>query len=220
MTLNALPWGQIRPQGWIAAQMRQTWEAGLAEGSPSWVHHALLVGEGKGTLLVRAWARRSGASWVLSPPELGALADQTSWADEWEDRVKDGSLGLDEYVGRLVLADPAGLRVALYGPAVVKTEVAGVPLTLELDTAYPGESSVEVRLYPEAPVEFTLFFRIPGWAGGCLVTGDGASEGDVTDQDGWIVLRRPWNRGDSLRLSFDPGPEDASHVPEEETVEG
>lgn len=176
----------------------------MAEGSPSWVHHALLVGEGKGTLLVRAWARRSGVPFEALPPELGSDPGQTSWGDEWEERARAGEVGLDEYVARMVLVDDAGLRVALYGPAIAKTQVAGVPIALELDTVYPEVPSVEVRLYPEAPVEFTLFFRIPGWAGGCLVTGDGASGGDVVDQDGWIVLRRTWNRGDSLRLVFDP----------------
>lgn len=193
MTLVPLPLGQIRPTGWFAARLRDAWEAGLPEGSVSWIRHAMLVGEGRGKLLVRSWAKRAGvvdaAAWALPPPTEPHEADRCA--------------SLEERAVRLVWADPLGLRVALYGPAVVKTEVGGVPVELELETEALDATRVELRFYPESPVEFTLFLRLPEWASGCLITGEGAAGAEAEDREGWMELRRRWNRGDSLSLSFD-----------------
>lgn len=107
------------------------------------------------------------------------------------------------YLRSQAFADADGLRVLLYGPASVKTVVAGVPLELELDTAYPDSLTVEVRLYPETSVEFTLFLRLPSWSEGCLVTGGGASGGTLSEDDGWLELRKVWGRGDTLTVAFE-----------------
>jgi hypothetical protein len=183
--------------------MRLTWNAGLAEGTPSWMGHALLVGEGRGRLLVRRWLAQNPDP-QPTDPEILEPADM-AWADEWEAKAFAGELGLDEYVARQVLADPEGLRLAFYGPASIKTNVGGIPVELELETAYPESLTVELRVYPQTPVAFCLFLRIPGWVVGTLVTGDGASGGEMTDQDGWLALRRTWNRGDSLTIAFEVG---------------
>lgn len=204
MTLTPLPLGQIRPTGPVAARLLQVWDPGLPEGSASWVRHALLVGGGKGKLVVRAWAKARDPDALSLPGALEPLVvTGTAWADEFEARFRSDEVGLDELVVRQVWAEPTGLRVAFYSPATVKTEVAGVPVALEFETEYPENPRVEVRLYPETSVEFTLAFRIPAWASGCLLTGDGASGADAEDRDGWIELRRAWNRGDTLNLTFD-----------------
>lgn len=205
MTLKPLNLGQIRPRGAFADRLRAAWVAGLVEGTPAWVRHGLLVGEGRGNVLVRGWAKRSGI-------DLDAFAGpsprepRTAWADDLEARASGGHLGLDEYLTHLVWADPAGLRVALYGPATVKTVVAGAPVELVLEAPFPGYHEVSVEVFPQDGAEFTLFFRIPAWAQGCLVTGQGAAGVDVEDRDGWIELRRRWNRGDTLGLRFDALP--------------
>lgn len=190
-----LPLGQIRPTGWLAAQMRQTWEAGLPEGSDAWVRHALLVGEGKGALLVKSWARRTGMS-----PDIGALAPPA-------DPRQTAQEGLDEFVCRMVQTDGSGLAVVDYGPVVVKTAVLGVPLTIEMTNEGPEDLSVELHFYPEEPLTFPLSLRLPEWAEGCMVTGDGAGSGELTDQEGWLQLQRTWCRGDSLHLLFEKSKE-------------
>lgn len=184
-----LPLGQIRPTGWLAAQMRQTWSSGLPEGSDAWIRHALLVGEGKGTLQVRAWARRTGAG-----DNLSALAPV---------REGEAGTGLDAFVCGMVQSDGRSLAVFDYGPVVVKAAVQGVPLTLEMASDEPEALGVDLHFYPEEPVTFSLTFRLPAWAEGCMVTGDGASGGELTDQEGWVELTRTWNRGDSLHLQFE-----------------
>lgn len=202
-TLTPLNLGQIRPRGDFADRLRAAWAAGLAEGTPAWVRHGVLVGEGRGNLLVKAWAKRTGVGDLNAAAGLVPRDATTSWADDVEARARSGHLGLDEYVCQMVWNDAAGLRVALYGPATAKAVVAGVPVELVLSTPNPDAKAVEVEVFPEAPVILTLFFRLPGWASGCLVTGQGAAGVDVEDHDGWIELRRTWNRGDQLSLRFD-----------------
>jgi len=203
MKLTPLSPGQIRPRGDLADRLRAVWPTGLVEGTPGWVRHALLVGEGRGQLLVKAWARNNG---ILDLAPAAGLAERevaTAWADDLESHALAGQVGFDEYVCQMVWADAKGLRVALYGSATVKTEVAGTPLELVLDADSVGAKVVSVGVYPDGPASFTLFFRIPSWANGCLVTGEGASGVDVVDHDGWIELGRRWNRGDELTLRFD-----------------
>lgn len=203
MSLQPLSVGQIRPTGWVAEAMRQRWAAGLPEGGAPWARHALMVGEGKGKMLVRAWTNRN-PGWSVPPTPLPG--EDPGWGDSLEAQAFSGGAGLDEYVAQQVFLDPRGLRIALYGPAVAKTEVASVAVEVELETTYPRDHSIDLRLYPETPVAFSLFLRIPGWASGALVTGDGASGGELTDQEGWLELRRTWIRGDSLTVRFEtPG---------------
>jgi hypothetical protein len=201
--LTPLNLGQIRPRGDFADRLRAAWTAGLVEGTPAWVRHGLLVGEGRGNLLVKGWAKRSGVDDLNAAADLGPRDASTAWADDVEAQTRSGQLGLDEYVCQSVWNGPGGLAVALYGPVTAKAVVAGVPVELVVDTPNPDAKVVEVEVFPEAPVEFTLSFRLPGWSSGCLVMGQGAAGVDVEDHDGWIELRRPWNRGDQLTLRFD-----------------
>lgn len=195
MTFHPLKLGQVKPRGRLAAALQAQWDAGPAEGSPAWLRCALAVGEGRGQLKVRAWAKAQGLDFasLLVPSPL-----EGSW-DGVDDRARSG-LGWDEYVAHLAVSHPAGLGFALYGDAVVKAEVAGTAVEIEL--VEQAERRFEVTVYPEDPAEFTLFFRIPRWAQGCLITGEGAGAAEAGD--GWAEVRRTWHRGDTLELVFDP----------------
>lgn len=195
MSFSPLKLGQVKPRGRLAAALGAQWDAGPAEGSPAWLRCALMVGEGRGQLKVRAWAKSHGVDFasLLVPAPL-----EGSW-DDVDDRARSG-LGWDEYVAHMVVAHPRGLGFALYGDAVVKAEVVGTAVEVEL--AEESEGRFEVTVYPEEPTEFTLFFRIPHWAQGCLITGEGAGAAEAGD--GWAEVRRTWQRGDTLTLVFDP----------------
>jgi len=175
-------------------------------GSLEWIRLALMVGEGKGTLQVRSWAKAQG----VDPDALALPPDQPpsiAWADALEQAVLAGQASWDEYAARLVWTEPGALRVAVYASATIKAVVGGVDVTVELISEGPGHPEVEVRLYPAEPIEFSLFLRLPGWSSGCLVTGEGASRGEAEDREGWFELRQLWKRDDGFTLRFDRAPE-------------
>jgi hypothetical protein len=132
---------------------------------------------------------------------------QRDAADELERLARTNPDLLLALVETSVLAGPRGLWVALYAPVTAKTRVAGVPVELECETESPEALKAALRVYPESPVEFSLFLRVPGWAEGLLITGDGAQGGAFTDLEGWVEIRRTWSRGDSLDLTFEASPE-------------
>ena len=198
----------------------------------AWVNRLLTSKEGSGNLsppvarAVLAYAQVTGDTRVFDllpravdhPTPLateGPEADlesclvqlEATGTRDWADRVEGLVLGNRDLSPALaeaaVFADPSGLRIVFYGPVRVKTPVAGVLVELECDTDFPAGRSVALRVYPEEPVEFSVFLRVPGWAEGLLITGDGAHGGELTDQEGWVEIRRRWSRGDALDLTLE-----------------
>ncbi len=60
--------------------------------------------------------------------------------------------------------EDGGLAAVAYAPSEVGTQAGGVPVAIEEETGYPFRESIELRVRPEKPAEFTLALRIPTWA--------------------------------------------------------
>jgi len=92
-----------------------------------------------------------------------------------------------------------GLYVHLFHNSSLKWKLEdGTPLELTQKTNYPWEGSVEVMVTPAQAKEFTLFLRLPAWAGTLK-----PAEGEV--KNGYWALRKTWKPGDkvTLRLPVD-----------------
>ncbi len=95
-------------------------------------------------------------------------------------------------------------------------------ISLKMETDYPWDGRISVKIDPETPSELTLYVRIPGWAQGELVHGglyqyleyekspneqaiisvNGQSMGKIQLQKGYAVLRRIWKQGDIVELNL------------------
>ncbi|MCA0048074.1 glycoside hydrolase family 127 protein [Mesorhizobium sp. B283B1A] len=115
-------------------------------------------------------------------------------------------------VGRMVasigsyfysLADDA-LAVHLYGDSTARFEIAGTPVSLTQASRYPWDGAVEITLEPQAPVEFTLHLRVPGWSSSATlqINGETVELAGMTS-DGYAAIRRVWKKGDSVRLDLE-----------------
>lgn len=96
-------------------------------------------------------------------------------------------------------ADP-GLAAIAYAPCEVRTAIGDTPVVLTVDTDYPFDETVRIRVSPGNPAAFALYLRIPGWAEGATVAV--AGETVAAAPGGFHVLQREW-RGESeieLRL--------------------
>lgn len=101
---------------------------------------------------------------------------------------------------------PDGIALNYYGPGVMTIPlVSGSELRLTQETEYPVDGQIVIRLGLDAPEEFTLHLRIPGWSVDTRLLVNGDSVGDVTP-GAYFPLNRTWQQGDTIRLMLDLSP--------------
>ncbi|TNB47617.1 glycoside hydrolase family 127 protein [Martelella lutilitoris] len=98
------------------------------------------------------------------------------------------------------------LALHLYCENAAEIEVAGTKVGVKQETAYPKDGRIAVTLTPEAPVEFTLSLRVPGWARGFSLAINGEAS-DATPEKGYLRIRRQWQAGDTIELDLEMQPE-------------
>ncbi len=92
------------------------------------------------------------------------------------------------------------LVAALFGPCAVETEVAGVPVRILEETAYPFGDAILLRVEPSRAVEFSLVVRVPDGAGDVSVEAcDGAA---IRKLPGRIEVSRRWEGAAEVHVDF------------------
>ncbi len=110
------------------------------------------------------------------------------------------SQGWPKFASSLVMRSDDGLTVAVWAPCAVRTNVGGVPVSLDVQTEYPFRDTACVHVYAEQPLEFALRLRIPAWAKGATVEVDGET---LRPQPGeFLKLARCWQGHMEVVLRF------------------
>ena len=99
-------------------------------------------------------------------------------------------------------ADGDGLVATLYGPSRVATKINGAAVTIVEKTGYPFSFDIELSVEAAAGGEFPLRLRVPSWSGEPVVTAPGAVV--TRDDRGFLVVRKKWKTGDTVRLALKP----------------
>ena len=100
-----------------------------------------------------------------------------------------------------------GLYVHLYDNSALDWHLEdGTPLKIHQKTNYPWDGDVQLTLAPSEPHEFTLYVRIPSWAGGASASVNGKPQTGVKAGE-YLAIRRTWTSGDSVKLVFPTGTE-------------
>jgi DUF1680 family protein len=94
-----------------------------------------------------------------------------------------------------------GLWVNLFIASEATTPLDTGQVTLQQVTKYPWEGNVTIRVQPDAPREFTLHVRLPGWASNPTMRVNGASVSPQVAR-GYAAIRRQWQSGDTVELSL------------------
>jgi hypothetical protein len=96
---------------------------------------------------------------------------------------------------------PDGLWVNLFIAGQVNAEIAGKKVTLRQAGNYPWDGEIKFTLGVEAPQDFVLRVRIPGWAA--------SADFRVNDEklsphvvNGYAEIRRSWSNGDTIDLTL------------------
>jgi DUF1680 family protein len=94
--------------------------------------------------------------------------------------------------------DDEGLQLHQYAPSEIRTTLpSGTAVALDVETGYPRDGVVRVRVRSDAAAPWTLSLRVPAWADGARLVVDGAGE-PVTP--GTVRVRRAFRAGDVVEL--------------------
>lgn len=102
-----------------------------------------------------------------------------------------------------VLGVQDGLVLNYFGPGAFQGKLAdNTPVALQVDSNYPVDGRVEIRVEPLVPRTFALHLRIPAWSEITLVRMNNTPIRDVVPGK-YIELRRQWRGGDRIVVEFD-----------------
>lgn len=93
-----------------------------------------------------------------------------------------------------------GFCFNLYRSGRVSTSLDGKPVAFLVDTLYPYDGRIAVRVLMEESSVFTVKFRIPSFSDNASVTVCGE---EMTVKSGYLPVTREWHNGDTVILSFD-----------------
>lgn len=167
-----------------------TWNGVMGAQHPSgrwWTYNTPMDGEKKASAHDIVFQARAGSPElnccsVNAPRGLGILAD---WA---------------------IMRAPGGIAINWYGPATYESQSPeGQAVKLRVDTAYPLDGTVRLRLDIPRPERFALWVRIPGWSRETAVECAGQRQ-PRPEAGRYLVLEREWRSGEQVRLDLDMRP--------------
>jgi uncharacterized protein len=94
--------------------------------------------------------------------------------------------------GYLATTDPDGIQIQLYAGSTI--EASGIRLAV--DTGYPWDGAVRVRVLDTPEAAWTLSLRVPGWARGATL------DGRPVEAGAYATDRRAWRAGDAVELDL------------------
>jgi uncharacterized protein len=104
-------------------------------------------------------------------------------------------------VGRYAYAHTdRDLYVNLFVGSVTRIPFPTGEITLRVDTDYPWDGKISLRIETKSPLRFALHVRKPGWCDRAKVTLNAAAHTAMVDDTGYWTFEREWQDGDSVQL--------------------
>ncbi|MGC8970882.1 MAG: glycoside hydrolase family 127 protein [bacterium] len=97
-----------------------------------------------------------------------------------------------------------GVWVHLYASNISEFDINGSKVMIEEKTDYPWNGQIEFKV--SGNTSFRLFLRKPGWAKGFSLSVNGNTVQAILD-NGYIVIDRNWQTGDTVKLELNIKPE-------------
>jgi len=99
--------------------------------------------------------------------------------------------------------DARGIYVNLYAGSEVRWKANGVAVKLAQRTPYPESERIELGVEPEAPTEFAIHLRIPGWLERpARITINGQAAAVKAARGTFATIVRRWHKGDTIELTL------------------
>ena len=152
--------------------------------------------------ILGAWPiRADGTSFYYS--DYATVGKKVWYKDKWP--CCSGTfpqLAADYHISTY-LRSGDGVYVNLFTPSTVHWSADGAKLSLTQHTKYPFENTVRIEVAASRPTDYTLYVRVPGWAGSdpiMSVNGKRVS-GDVRPGT-FAAIKRTWSDGDRVDLEL------------------
>jgi DUF1680 family protein len=118
-----------------------------------------------------------------------------------------------DYPLNLYFHGDRAIYVNLYAGSEARWRVDNIGVKLTQNTAYPASEHVEIVIEPEAPADFAVNLRVPGWLDRpAEIAVNGKPAGVQAEPGHFAVVKRRWRKGDRIDLrlpfSFRPVPVD------------
>ncbi|MGX6604052.1 beta-L-arabinofuranosidase domain-containing protein [Micromonosporaceae bacterium Da 78-11] len=94
------------------------------------------------------------------------------------------------------------LTAVAYAPCTVTADVRGTNVRLEVQTHYPFEETVAIRVDVAAPTTLALQLRIPAWCTEPVLEVAGEKVDASPDATGYAAIERTWTDGDVVKLTL------------------
>lgn len=100
-----------------------------------------------------------------------------------------------------LLSSKDGLVINLYisGKVFTKTQ-SGNNVTIDIQTEYPKNGEIKIKIEPQYEEEFEILLRNPSWSKATTLSVNGV---DNSVNDGYIRVRKLWNKNDIIELKLD-----------------
>lgn len=104
--------------------------------------------------------------------------------------------GWPQFAAQQIMKTETGFSVLFYAPTVVTTEWNGVPVTISIKGEYPFRESFSVAVKADAPVNFDLELRIPGWTKDAVINGTKVNSGAMH------TISKEWCSEEELNITL------------------
>ncbi len=99
--------------------------------------------------------------------------------------------------------DAEGLVVNLYNAGDARLTLRDrTPVSLKVDTLYPGNDHIRISVEPQVKTSFALKLRIPAWCQNSTIAVNGKKLQTQCATDGYMHIQRAWKKGDRIDLAF------------------
>ncbi|HEY3855187.1 MAG TPA: beta-L-arabinofuranosidase domain-containing protein [Verrucomicrobiae bacterium] len=99
--------------------------------------------------------------------------------------------------------DADGAVVNLYNAGTADLNLRdGTAVKLTMDTMYPSDGKIQIKVDPAQSKSFTVKLRIPAWCHESSVEVNGRQVKEKTGADGYVALKRHWKQGDNIELNL------------------
>jgi DUF1680 family protein len=95
----------------------------------------------------------------------------------------------------------AAAWIHMYIDGTAELSVCGQPVSLRVETRYPWEGRVRIKVQPSCEMGFDLHLRIPGWCRNPMLRINGTSI-HIKTKRGYAVIARTWRAGDRVELDL------------------
>ncbi|MDL2318854.1 glycoside hydrolase family 127 protein [Eubacteriales bacterium OttesenSCG-928-A19] len=177
----------------------------LAGADPSRNLEPTVVRETLSSLITLLWAQSGGEAGDLieriyhGPLSFGGGEEA---ANQPTVRNASSTAGTETYCGSLWMASAdEGLAAVGYATSEVRWRLSGQLVRVEMETAYPAEETIRLRVHVAEPLRFPLYLRIPAWAEGASAAVDGEDALDCKAGE-FARLDREWQPGDGITLTL------------------